>query len=110
MAVKSLVNDDVEIVGLDEADDDVEEDDAPPLELELVLELDFELPHPAATAHTTTSNVHTRKRLKLITARSSQLARNLMNSKSRASPHHPYNAGPAPAHDYSVRHSLPRPP
>jgi hypothetical protein len=83
MAVKSLVNDDVEMLGVEEADDDVEEDDADDDAAALVveLELDFELPHPAATADTTTSKVHTFNRLKLITARSSQLARNFANSK-----------------------------
>jgi hypothetical protein len=72
--VKSLVNDDVEMLGVDEAEDDVALELAPALALEL--ELDFELPHPAAAADTTTSNVHTFNRLKPITARSSQLARN----------------------------------
>jgi hypothetical protein len=73
------VNDDVEMLGVDEADDDVEDDVALELAaaLALELELEFELPHPAAAADTTTSNVHTFNRLKLITARSSQLARNL---------------------------------
>jgi hypothetical protein len=70
MAVKSFVNDDVEIVGVEEPDDDVDEEVA--LELELALEDELLLlPHPAATAATTSPRVHTRKQRILITARSS---------------------------------------
>jgi hypothetical protein len=73
-----LVNDDVEMLGAAEL---------PPLELDVLellpplapdalLELlEDELPHPAATTAATATTVHTRKRLKPITARSSQIAR-----------------------------------
>jgi hypothetical protein len=71
IAVKSFVNCDDEIVGVEE-DEDVEDDELPPAALELVLD-EFELPHPAATPATTTTNVHTFNRLKPITARSSQM-------------------------------------
>jgi hypothetical protein len=83
MAVKSFVNADDEMVGVADADDEVEDDVALALALELVLELELELPHPATAAETTTSRVHTFNRLKLITARSSQLARNFTDSKRR---------------------------
>jgi hypothetical protein len=49
MAVKSLVNDDVEIVGVAEPEELVDEVE-PPLEAELVLEDELLLPQPAATA------------------------------------------------------------
>jgi hypothetical protein len=67
-----LVNDDVEIVGVEDDDDeDVEEVDALAPELALVLELLLLLPQPAAAAATTKVSTDTRNHLKLITARSS---------------------------------------
>jgi hypothetical protein len=72
MAVKSLVNDDVEMLGDPELEEDVEEDEAElPPELELVLEEDLLLPQPAANAATAKHSTDTRNQLKLITARSS---------------------------------------
>ena len=72
MAVKSLVNDDVEmLVGVEDADEeDVEEVVALALELALEDELLLLLPQPAATAATTRVSTDTRNHLKLITARS----------------------------------------
>jgi hypothetical protein len=71
MAVKSLVNDDVEMLGVEDPDDPVEVD---VLALELALEdelLLLLLPQPAATAATTRASRGTRNQPKLITARSS---------------------------------------
>lgn len=68
--MKSFVNDDVEMLGAEDADDDVEEVDA--LEAELALDDELLLlPQPAATAATTNVSADTRNQLKLITARSS---------------------------------------
>jgi hypothetical protein len=91
MALRSAENSDNEMLGVDDADDVVEDDVALALALELALELELELelPHPAATADTTTSKAHAFNRLKLITARSSQLARNL--TKVSAGQHRPRN-------------------
>jgi hypothetical protein len=71
MAVKSFVNDDVEMLGVEDADDDVEEVVALALELALEDELLLLLPQPAATAATTKASTDTRNQLNLITARSS---------------------------------------
>jgi hypothetical protein len=66
--VKSLVNDDVEMLGVAEPDEDVEDEDAElPLEAELVLEDDLLLPQPAANAATATHSTDTRNQLNLIT-------------------------------------------
>jgi hypothetical protein len=84
-----LVNDDVEMLGVPDAlDEVVEDDDALVLELELALalglELEDELPHPAATTTTPRLSAHSRNRLKLITARSShrRATSTLVNSYS----------------------------
>jgi hypothetical protein len=69
IAVKSFVNDDVEMLGVEDADEDVEEVDA--LALELEDELLLLLPQPAATAATTKVSKDNRNQRKLITARSS---------------------------------------
>jgi len=61
MAVKSLVNDDVEMLGIEE---DVDEVAVVALEHELLL-----LPQPTATAAATRVSTDTRNHLRLITAR-----------------------------------------
>jgi hypothetical protein len=71
MAVKSFVNDDVEMLGAEDADEDVEDVVALAAEVELDDELLLLLPQPAATAATTKVSTDTRNQLKLITARSS---------------------------------------
>jgi hypothetical protein len=71
MALRSLENSDDEIVGVEDADEDVEEVVALALELALEDELLLLLPQPAATAATTRVSTDTRNHLKLITARSS---------------------------------------
>jgi hypothetical protein len=72
MAVKSLVNDDVEMLGVAEPEEEDVVDEAElPLEAELVLEDDLLLPQPAANAATATHSTDTRNQLNLITARSS---------------------------------------
>jgi len=75
MALRSAENCDEEIVGVDDADEDVVEE-VVALALELALEdallvLLLLLPQPAATAVTTRPSAHTRNERKLITARSS---------------------------------------
>jgi hypothetical protein len=75
--VKSLVNADDEMLGAEPPPDEVVEEEADELALELALELvelEEELPQPAATAVTTSPSTHTRNRPKLITARSSHRA------------------------------------
>jgi hypothetical protein len=70
MALKSLVNDEAEMLGAAEPEEEVElEAEAPELALELLEEL--LLPHPAATAATARVTTDTRNQPKLITARSS---------------------------------------
>src|SRR5262249_52525198 len=79
IAVKSLVNDDVEMVGVEpELDVEVVDVaaavdvvDAAAAGVEAELELDLELPQPAANTTNTTPITDSRNRLKLITARSS---------------------------------------
>jgi hypothetical protein len=73
MAVKSLVNDDAATLGVAEPEDDVELEEAEPpeLALELLVEDELLLPHPAATAATARVTTDTRNQPKLITARSS---------------------------------------
>jgi hypothetical protein len=70
MAVKSLVNDDVEMLGVAEPEEEDVVDEAAaelPLEAELVLEDDLLLPQPAANAATATHSTDTRNQLNLIT-------------------------------------------
>jgi hypothetical protein len=72
MALRSLENCDNEIVGVEDADEDVVElVDALALELALEVVLLLLLPQPAATAATTRVSTDTRNQLKLITACSS---------------------------------------
>jgi hypothetical protein len=71
MALRSLENCDDEMLGVAEPDEDVEVADDDALALELVLELEDELPHPATTAAATNPSTHKRNPPKLITARSS---------------------------------------
>jgi hypothetical protein len=71
MAVKSLVNDDVEILGVAEPEDDVDDEAELPPDAALLLEDELLLPQPAATAATTKASTDTRNQPKLITARSS---------------------------------------
>jgi hypothetical protein len=66
MAVKSFVNDEVEMLGVEDAEEDVEEVVA--LALALEDELLLLLPQPAATAATTKASTDTRNQLALITA------------------------------------------
>jgi hypothetical protein len=73
MAVKSFVNDDVEMLGVEEPDEAVEDvAEVVALADEVALdELLLLLPQPAATAATTRASRDTRNQLNLITARSS---------------------------------------
>jgi hypothetical protein len=72
IAVKSLVNDDDEMLGAAEPEDDVElEADEPPEPALELLEDELLLPQPAANAVTTKATTDKRSQPKLITARSS---------------------------------------
>jgi len=75
IAVKSLVNDEVEMLGAEEELDDVDElVELAAAGVLALLELDFELPHPAAKATTRTPNTHSRNRLKPITSHAPLIA------------------------------------
>jgi hypothetical protein len=74
IAVKSLVNDDVEMLGVADPEEDVdvelEAEEAPELALLALLE-ELLLPHPAASAAAARVTIDTRNQPNLITARSS---------------------------------------